>query len=103
MRQLPLASWFAISARSAAVQPLRSSRSACFRVLGSGDSADSVNAQPDPRQRRSGLRSRAVLAVKSTEGSRLRSGYAPKPRRNRGDEPAIALGSAGCVSSGDGE
>eukprot|EP00965_Chrysotila_dentata_P115500 3816983-Pleurochrysis_carterae.AAC.1 len=68
IRQLPLASWLAISARSAAVQPLRSSRSACLRVLGSGDTAESVKAQPEPRQRRSGLCSRAVLAVKSTDG-----------------------------------
>eukprot|EP00965_Chrysotila_dentata_P230123 6197588-Pleurochrysis_carterae.AAC.1 len=32
--QLPLDVWFAISARSAAVHPVRSSRRACLRVLG---------------------------------------------------------------------
>eukprot|EP00965_Chrysotila_dentata_P110603 3654045-Pleurochrysis_carterae.AAC.2 len=103
VRQLPLALWSAISARSAAVHPLRSSRSACLRVLGSGDVAESVKAQPEPRHRRSGLCSRAVLAVKSTEGeaSRLRNGYAPRPRRKRGDTSALVLGSAVFVLSGD--
>eukprot|EP00965_Chrysotila_dentata_P034985 1164008-Pleurochrysis_carterae.AAC.1 len=93
VRQLPLALWLAIFARSAAVQPLQSSRSACFRVLGSGDAAESVKAQPEPRHQRSGLCSRAVLAVKSTEGEvpRLRKGYAPSPRRKRGDTSAVAL------------
>eukprot|EP00965_Chrysotila_dentata_P060488 2004856-Pleurochrysis_carterae.AAC.5 len=33
--QLPLSVWLAISARSAAVQPARSSRKACLRVFGS--------------------------------------------------------------------
>eukprot|EP00965_Chrysotila_dentata_P202795 6181322-Pleurochrysis_carterae.AAC.1 len=74
MRQLPLASWFAISARSAAIQPERSSRNACFRVLGSLLTAERAKAQPEPRLRRFGLAERAVLAVKSIAGCRLRNG-----------------------------
>eukprot|EP00965_Chrysotila_dentata_P079550 2623208-Pleurochrysis_carterae.AAC.1 len=81
MRQLPLASWFAISARSAAIQPQRSSRSACFRVLGSVLTAERAKAQPEPRLRRFGLAERAALAIKSTASCRLRRGYDPRPLR----------------------
>eukprot|EP00965_Chrysotila_dentata_P236574 6201395-Pleurochrysis_carterae.AAC.1 len=42
--QLPLAAWFEISARSAAVHPSRSSRSACLRVLGSPAEEDASMA-----------------------------------------------------------
>eukprot|EP00965_Chrysotila_dentata_P257330 6212851-Pleurochrysis_carterae.AAC.1 len=44
--QLPLLEWFAIFVRSAAVQPARSSRRACFRVLGSKLATDATRAAP---------------------------------------------------------
>eukprot|EP00965_Chrysotila_dentata_P008086 263727-Pleurochrysis_carterae.AAC.6 len=44
--QLPLSVWLAISARSAAVQPVRASRKACLRVFGSELVADARRAQP---------------------------------------------------------
>eukprot|EP00965_Chrysotila_dentata_P218271 6190495-Pleurochrysis_carterae.AAC.6 len=46
--QLPLLRWFSISARSAAVQPARSSRSACLRVLRFTE-GHAAKAQPVPR------------------------------------------------------
>eukprot|EP00965_Chrysotila_dentata_P125089 4134689-Pleurochrysis_carterae.AAC.1 len=47
MVQLPLALWFEISARLAAIHPSLLSASACFRVLGSADGV-ARNAQPVP-------------------------------------------------------
>eukprot|EP00965_Chrysotila_dentata_P255675 6212306-Pleurochrysis_carterae.AAC.2 len=46
--QLPLLVWLAISARSAAVHPSRSSRSACLRVLGSVLRAEAKRAELEP-------------------------------------------------------
>eukprot|EP00965_Chrysotila_dentata_P235179 6200605-Pleurochrysis_carterae.AAC.4 len=45
---LPLLEWLRISARSAAVQPSRSSRSACLRVWGSVLTAEARSAEPKP-------------------------------------------------------
>eukprot|EP00965_Chrysotila_dentata_P110454 3649485-Pleurochrysis_carterae.AAC.1 len=47
--QLPLALWFAISARSTAVQPGASSAMACFRVRGSAETDEVASAHPWPR------------------------------------------------------
>eukprot|EP00965_Chrysotila_dentata_P146232 4829115-Pleurochrysis_carterae.AAC.1 len=44
--QLPFSVWLAISARSAAVHPERSSRSACFRVFGSAAEEEASIAHP---------------------------------------------------------
>eukprot|EP00965_Chrysotila_dentata_P248604 6208433-Pleurochrysis_carterae.AAC.2 len=44
--QLPLSVWLAISARSAAVQPARSSRRACLRVFGSDCENEARRTQP---------------------------------------------------------
>eukprot|EP00965_Chrysotila_dentata_P165608 5468385-Pleurochrysis_carterae.AAC.3 len=73
--QLPLSAWFAILARSAAVQPSRSSRMACLRVLGSVFVGEASIAQPVVGR---------VLSVSRTvsraDDIRLRRGYAPRPR-----------------------
>eukprot|EP00965_Chrysotila_dentata_P157415 5200573-Pleurochrysis_carterae.AAC.1 len=47
--QLPFALWFAISARSAAAQPVASSAMACLRVRGSVEADETAKAQPCPR------------------------------------------------------
>eukprot|EP00965_Chrysotila_dentata_P050017 1657595-Pleurochrysis_carterae.AAC.1 len=73
--QLPLAAWFEISARSAAVHPSRSSRSACLRVLGSPVEEDANMAHAVEA---------GVLQLSRTvsraEGVRFLRGYAPRPR-----------------------
>eukprot|EP00965_Chrysotila_dentata_P000566 18540-Pleurochrysis_carterae.AAC.2 len=76
--QLPLLSWFEISARSAAVQPSRSSRRACLRVLRSTLAAEASSASPDGDGVLSG--SSASRTVSKAAGDRLRRGYAPSPR-----------------------
>eukprot|EP00965_Chrysotila_dentata_P200487 6180005-Pleurochrysis_carterae.AAC.3 len=65
--QLPLARWFAISARSAAIQSWGSSANACLRVFGSADGA-ARNAQL------------VSLPEWPCARGRGRSGYAPSPR-----------------------
>eukprot|EP00965_Chrysotila_dentata_P221038 6192156-Pleurochrysis_carterae.AAC.2 len=76
--QLPLSVWFAISARSAAVHPVRSSRNACLRVFGSVLEEEARRAQPVLRV---GPMGRVESwTVNSAVGDLLRSGYAPKPR-----------------------
>eukprot|EP00965_Chrysotila_dentata_P135255 4472352-Pleurochrysis_carterae.AAC.2 len=97
--QLPLAWWLEISARSAAVQPARSRLSACFRVFGSAVDGDTVKVQPEPRFKREAFRSREARAVKRTAGSRLRSGYAPRPRLKCSCCDDGALDSSGMVRS----
>eukprot|EP00965_Chrysotila_dentata_P140124 4632254-Pleurochrysis_carterae.AAC.1 len=74
--QLPLLEWLAIFARSAVVQPTRSSRRACFRLLGSKLAADATRAEPS----RSLKSWRGLRTVSSAAGVLLRSGYAPRPR-----------------------
>eukprot|EP00965_Chrysotila_dentata_P029864 993583-Pleurochrysis_carterae.AAC.1 len=76
--QLPLLVWLAISARSAAVQPSRSSRRACLRVLGSALVAVASSASPADGAARSG--SVVSRTVSKAAGDRLRSEYAPSPR-----------------------
>eukprot|EP00965_Chrysotila_dentata_P049302 1633750-Pleurochrysis_carterae.AAC.1 len=44
--QLPFSAWLAISARSAAVHPARSSRKACLRVFGSALDVWATKAHP---------------------------------------------------------
>eukprot|EP00965_Chrysotila_dentata_P121671 4022165-Pleurochrysis_carterae.AAC.1 len=44
--QLPLSVWLAISARSVAVHPARSSRKACLRVFGSVWEEEARRTQP---------------------------------------------------------
>eukprot|EP00965_Chrysotila_dentata_P027992 930577-Pleurochrysis_carterae.AAC.5 len=61
--QLPFALWFAISARSAAVHPSRSSVNACLRVFGSDD-GEAMNAQRVPRPY---MRGTLVWRVSSTD------------------------------------
>eukprot|EP00965_Chrysotila_dentata_P072821 2406677-Pleurochrysis_carterae.AAC.2 len=68
----------AISARSAAVQPARSSRRACLRVFGS-DSED-VARRTQPVLQVEPIGRAALRTESSAEGVRLRKGYAPRPR-----------------------
>eukprot|EP00965_Chrysotila_dentata_P149571 4939423-Pleurochrysis_carterae.AAC.2 len=69
--QLPLSTWLAISALSAAVQPARSSRRACLRVEASR-TQPVLHAEPKGRE--------ALRTERRAAGFRLRSGYAPSPR-----------------------
>eukprot|EP00965_Chrysotila_dentata_P212492 6187077-Pleurochrysis_carterae.AAC.1 len=75
--QLPLFSWLAISARSAAVQPARSSRRACLRVFGSAwPVAVATRAQPVLRKYTLELRACVLRVERSAAGCRFRSGSA---------------------------
>eukprot|EP00965_Chrysotila_dentata_P153928 5087453-Pleurochrysis_carterae.AAC.1 len=69
--QLPLLAWLAISARSAVVQPARSSRRACLRVLGSALTAEARNAECWCRS--SWTCERGLRTVSSAVGALLRS------------------------------
>eukprot|EP00965_Chrysotila_dentata_P121314 4011093-Pleurochrysis_carterae.AAC.3 len=78
--QLPSAAWFAISARSAAPQPARSSAVACLRQQrGKDETLLMAKAQAVPLPNL-GLSLRA-RSVRSALGPRERSGYAPRDRR----------------------
>eukprot|EP00965_Chrysotila_dentata_P051677 1715564-Pleurochrysis_carterae.AAC.2 len=70
--QLPLLSWLAISALSAADQPSRSSRRACLRVLGSAFAAEASIAVPDECAESAGLA--VSRTVSKAAGDRLRRG-----------------------------
>eukprot|EP00965_Chrysotila_dentata_P024057 797159-Pleurochrysis_carterae.AAC.2 len=86
--QLPLLAWLAISARSAAVQPSRSSRRACLRVLGSVLPGEASITLPEADGRSTVLV--ASHMVSSAAGVRLRrgsgeSGSATSARRETSD------------------
>eukprot|EP00965_Chrysotila_dentata_P148163 4891002-Pleurochrysis_carterae.AAC.1 len=101
--QLPLSVWLAISARSAAVQPERSSRKACLRVFGSALQEDARRTHPVLRAVAWGRAESRT--VRSATGDLLRSGYAPRPRwkcsRSAESSASLSVSCAGSVGGAE--
>eukprot|EP00965_Chrysotila_dentata_P188405 6172717-Pleurochrysis_carterae.AAC.1 len=96
--QLPLVLWLAISARSAALQPKRSSAMACLRVRGSSETLLIAKAQPVLRPHDGFVC--GERRASNAAGCRERNGYSPSARLNGAREALRGVGPS--LTSGDG-